>query len=343
MATDRRKFLQRVGIGALAASFPASIKKALADSRSSPHRDHRRRRAHRHPHAGEPIVRSLLRHAARRARVRRSARGQAALGRPGLEAAERHRPRDCRFIRTRRTSGCNFSRTCRTTGPTATPPGIGGKYDQWVPSKGTTTMAYLTRNDIPIHFALADAFTVCDAYHCSLLGPTDPNRYHMWTGWVGQRRSGTAARCSTTPRPATTGRPIPERLQKAGVSLEDLSGCRRRTGRRALLGLGRRRVHRQLRRQLAPLLPPVPECAAGEPALRGGAHRHQHLAGRNAVRPVPPGRARQQAPAGVVDRGAGGVHGAPELAGELRRLVRLADSSTRSRRTRRSGARRRSS
>jgi phospholipase C len=61
----------------------------------------------------------------------------------------------------------------------------GGKYDQWVPSKGTTTMAYLTRRDIPFHYALADAFTVCDAYHCSFLGPTDPNRYHMWTGWVG--------------------------------------------------------------------------------------------------------------------------------------------------------------
>jgi phospholipase C len=31
---------------------------------------------------------------------------------------------------------------------------------------------------------MADAFTICDAYHCSLLGPTDPNRYYMWTGWV---------------------------------------------------------------------------------------------------------------------------------------------------------------
>ncbi len=55
----------------------------------------------------------------------------------------------------------------------------GGNYDQWVPHKGTTSMAYLTRNDIPFHYALADTFTVCDAYHCSLLGPTDPNRYHM--------------------------------------------------------------------------------------------------------------------------------------------------------------------
>ena len=66
----------------------------------------------------------------------------------------------------------------------------GGRYDQWVAAKGTNTMAYFTRNDIPFHYALADAFTVCDAYHCALLGPTDPNRYHMWTGWVGNDGSG---------------------------------------------------------------------------------------------------------------------------------------------------------
>ncbi|MFM0504895.1 phosphocholine-specific phospholipase C [Paraburkholderia caffeinilytica] len=66
----------------------------------------------------------------------------------------------------------------------------GGRYDQWVPSKGTTTMAYLTRDDIPFHYQLADAFTICDAYHCSLMGPTDPNRYYMWSGWVGNDGSG---------------------------------------------------------------------------------------------------------------------------------------------------------
>jgi phospholipase C len=65
-----------------------------------------------------------------------------------------------------------------------------GKYDQWVPNKGTTTMAHLVRSDIPFHYALADAFTICDAYHCSLFGPTDPNRYYMWTGWVGNDGSG---------------------------------------------------------------------------------------------------------------------------------------------------------
>ena len=61
----------------------------------------------------------------------------------------------------------------------------GGRYDRWVPSKDTRTMAFLTRDDLPFHFALADAFTVCDAYSCSFPGPTDPDRHHMWTGWTG--------------------------------------------------------------------------------------------------------------------------------------------------------------
>ncbi|HWE48453.1 MAG TPA: alkaline phosphatase family protein, partial [Bryobacteraceae bacterium] len=65
-----------------------------------------------------------------------------------------------------------------------------GIHDQWVVQKGTTSMTYLNRQDIPFHYALADAFTICDDYHCSLLGPTDPNRYHMWTGWVGNDGSG---------------------------------------------------------------------------------------------------------------------------------------------------------
>jgi phospholipase C len=92
-----------------------------------------------------------------------------------------------------------------------------GKYDQWVPNKGTTTMAHLTRSDIPYHYALADAFTVCDDYHCSLLGPTDPNRYHMWTGWVGNDGSGGGPVIDN----AELGygwSTYPELLQNAGIS-----------------------------------------------------------------------------------------------------------------------------
>ncbi len=66
----------------------------------------------------------------------------------------------------------------------------GGRYDRWVPNKGVETMTYHTRKDLPYQYALADAFTICDNYHCSLMGPTDPNRYHMWTGWVGNDGAG---------------------------------------------------------------------------------------------------------------------------------------------------------
>jgi phospholipase C len=93
----------------------------------------------------------------------------------------------------------------------------GGKYDQWVPTKGTTSMAYFTRADIPYQYALADAFTICDAYYCSLLGSTDPNRYHMWTGWVGNdgRGGGPVIDNAEAGYDWST---YPERLQAAGVS-----------------------------------------------------------------------------------------------------------------------------
>jgi phospholipase C len=92
-----------------------------------------------------------------------------------------------------------------------------GKYDQWIASKGRTTMAFLTRRDIPFHYALADAFTVCDAYHCSLLGPTDPNRYHMWTGWVGNdgRGGGPVINNAEAGYDWST---YPERLERARIS-----------------------------------------------------------------------------------------------------------------------------
>jgi phospholipase C len=92
-----------------------------------------------------------------------------------------------------------------------------GKYDQWVPNKGTTTMAHLVRSDIPFHYALVDAFTICDAYHCSLFGPTDPNRYYMWTGWVGNDGSGDGPVVDN----AEAGygwSTYPELLQKAGIT-----------------------------------------------------------------------------------------------------------------------------
>ena len=92
-----------------------------------------------------------------------------------------------------------------------------GNWDQWVPAKTPLTMVYLNRTDIPYHYALADAFTVCDAYHASLLGPTDPNRYHLFTGWVGNDGNGGGPVVDN----AEAGYgwlTFPEVLQDAGIS-----------------------------------------------------------------------------------------------------------------------------
>ncbi|MDP2315153.1 MAG: alkaline phosphatase family protein [Pseudomonadota bacterium] len=39
-------------------------------------------------------------------------------------------------------------------------------------------MGYQTRATLPIHYALADSFTVCDRWFCSVMGPTWPNRFY---------------------------------------------------------------------------------------------------------------------------------------------------------------------
>ncbi|MFZ6657410.1 phosphocholine-specific phospholipase C [Undibacterium sp. TJN19] len=62
-------------------------------------------------------------------------------------------------------------------------------WDAWVSKKTVQTMGYFDRGDLPFYYALADAFTICDAYHCSIFGATDPNRMYSLTGtsqgWLG--------------------------------------------------------------------------------------------------------------------------------------------------------------
>ena len=59
------------------------------------------------------------------------------------------------------------------------------RHDSWVPEKSALTMGYFAREDIPFYYALADAFTLCDAYHASIHGPTNPNRMYLFTGTNG--------------------------------------------------------------------------------------------------------------------------------------------------------------
>jgi phospholipase C len=46
----------------------------------------------------------------------------------------------------------------------------------------TDPMQYMTRTQLPISWALADAYTSCDRWFCSLMGPTLPNRAYWHTG-----------------------------------------------------------------------------------------------------------------------------------------------------------------
>jgi phospholipase C len=73
-----------------------------------------------------------------------------------------------------------------------------GQMDGWVrthvmadtSAAGPYTMGYYTQEDIPFHWALANAFTLCDNYHCSIMGPTDPNRTYYMSGWIDPDNTG---------------------------------------------------------------------------------------------------------------------------------------------------------
>ena len=101
----------------------------------------------------------------------------------------------------------------------------GGRLDGWVSSHrrsngsfGTLTMGYYTRDDIPFHYALADAFTICDGYHCSVLGPTDPNRYYWMTASIDPNGRGGGPETNNAERRRLTWETYPERLERAGIS-----------------------------------------------------------------------------------------------------------------------------
>ena len=57
-----------------------------------------------------------------------------------------------------------------------------GRMANWPEAKTDRSMAYYGPGDIPFQYALADAFTVCDAYHCSIQTGTNTNRLFLWTG-----------------------------------------------------------------------------------------------------------------------------------------------------------------
>ncbi len=81
---------------------------------------------------------------------------------------------------------------------------------------GARVMGYHSRADLPFHYGLADAFTVCDRYFSSVIGPTEPNRIMLMTGTIDPdgTQGGPALDNSGTGFRWVT---YPERLQAAGI------------------------------------------------------------------------------------------------------------------------------
>jgi phospholipase C len=102
----------------------------------------------------------------------------------------------------------------------------GGKMDQWLQAhrkadgrNGPYCMGYYTREDIPFQFALAEAFTICDNYHCSMMGPTWPNRMYYMTGTIDPDGAGRGPIISNVvPDEGYGWKTYPERLEEAGIS-----------------------------------------------------------------------------------------------------------------------------
>ena len=114
----------------------------------------------------------------------------------------------------------------------------GGRMDQWLAAHrkadglhGPYVMGYYNRSDIPFQFALAEAFTICDAYHCSLMGPTWPNRLYWMTGTIDPDGLGGGPIVDNkAPSGGYNWTTYAERLEGAGVSWkvyqqEDNYGC----------------------------------------------------------------------------------------------------------------------
>jgi phospholipase C len=90
------------------------------------------------------------------------------------------------------------------------------------PAQGMLTMSYYTRADLPYYYALADAFTIGDGYHCSVLGPTDPNRMMQISGTIDPsgKSGGPIVKTVGTPDVlfSVSWDTMPEVLEDAGVS-----------------------------------------------------------------------------------------------------------------------------
>jgi phospholipase C len=105
----------------------------------------------------------------------------------------------------------------------------GGANNNWLPNSikavgpanAPEVMGYYTREDIPIHYMLADKFTVCDNYFCSVLGPTVPNRLYWLSATIdpdGQFGGPQLETPTIWPKFKYSWEIMPQTLERAGIS-----------------------------------------------------------------------------------------------------------------------------
>ncbi len=86
------------------------------------------------------------------------------------------------------------------------------------------TMGYYNRADLPYYYAVADAFTICDNYFCSCIGPSDPNRVYTMAASIdpGGQNGGPLLQTLASNRSSFLGKltytTMPEQLQARGIS-----------------------------------------------------------------------------------------------------------------------------
>jgi phospholipase C len=106
-----------------------------------------------------------------------------------------------------------------------------GKMDGFVTSRlainaadAVLAMGYYTRSDLPYYYGLADAFTLCDNYFCSVIGPTDPNRLYTMAASIDPdgKNGGPIVQTLVATRSSMIGKltytTMPEQLQARNIS-----------------------------------------------------------------------------------------------------------------------------
>jgi phospholipase C len=105
----------------------------------------------------------------------------------------------------------------------------GGKYDKWLDAKRSgnkkyadmpLTLGHYNREDLPFHYSMADAFTICDQNFSSAMTSTWPNRLFLWSATVRGERTGdvTAYMRNHIPYGDAHWKTFPERLEDNDIS-----------------------------------------------------------------------------------------------------------------------------